>query len=58
MTNATTASRKFLMNLEAGEWDEELCRQFGIPIDFLPEIRPTVRDFGCGGASAITASVR
>jgi glycerol kinase len=57
VTNSTTTSRKFIMNLEADEWDEELCSLLGIPLDFLSEIQPTVRGFYCAGASPITASV-
>ncbi|MET0315025.1 MAG: FGGY family carbohydrate kinase, partial [Hansschlegelia sp.] len=45
-TDVTTASRTSLMNLAAGQWDPDLCALFGVPIDTLPEIRPTVGDFG------------
>jgi glycerol kinase len=45
-TDVTTASRTSLMNLEACQWDDELCRLFGVPIENLPEIRPTVGSFG------------
>lgn len=45
-TDPGTASRTSLMNLEKLEWDQELCNLFGIPVEILPEIRPTVGDFG------------
>jgi glycerol kinase len=45
-TDVTTASRTSLMNLDTGEWDPELCRLFGLPIEALPEIRPTVGRYG------------
>ncbi len=40
------ASRTSLLNLETGQWDSDLCDLFGVPIDALPEIRPTMGDFG------------
>ncbi len=46
VTDITTASRTSLLNLKTGQWDLELCELFGIPIETLPEIRPTMGDFG------------
>jgi len=46
VTDITTASRTSLMNIETGAWDAELCELFGVPVDTLPEIVPTVGDFG------------
>lgn len=45
-TDITTASRTSLMNLATGQWDPELCRLFGVPIDLLPAIVPTVHEHG------------
>jgi glycerol kinase len=45
-TDVTNASRTLLMSLADGAWDAELCRLFGVPMDALPEIRPSVADFG------------
>ncbi len=45
-TDITTASRTSLLNLETGEWDEQLCQLFGVPIEALPEIKPTIGDWG------------
>jgi len=56
-TDVTTASRTSLMNLDTGQWDAELCRLFGIPLEALPEIRPTAGSFGSAGKLAVTASV-
>ncbi|AFT86109.1 FGGY family carbohydrate kinase [Paraburkholderia phenoliruptrix] len=56
-TDTTTASRTSLMNLEKGEWDEDLCRLFGVPVECLPEIRPTVGEFGSVGTIPVTASI-
>jgi glycerol kinase len=45
-TDITTASRTSLMNLRTGNWDPDLCEIFEIPIEILPEIRPTTAHFG------------
>ena len=45
-TDRTNASRTLLANLHTAQWDEDLCRYFGIPRGLLPEIRPSVADFG------------
>ena len=56
-TDVTTASRTSLMDLATGQWDPELCRLFGIPLEILPEIRPTAGDFGSAGGLQIRASL-
>jgi glycerol kinase len=45
-TDVTTASRTCLMNLETRQWDAELCRIFGVPMEALPEIRESAGEFG------------
>ncbi|MBI5117564.1 glycerol kinase [Candidatus Poribacteria bacterium] len=59
-TDVTTASRTSLMNLRSLEWDAQLCGLFGIPLEILPEIRPTTGEFGsvrtAGGMAPVTAS--
>jgi glycerol kinase len=56
-TDVTTASRTSLMNLETLQWDDELCRLFGVPIEHLPEIRPTVGSFGALDGVPVTAAI-
>ena len=56
-TDPTTASRTSLMNIATGQWDPELCRLFGLPIEALAEIRPTAGDFGSLGRLPIRASL-
>jgi glycerol kinase len=56
-TDVTTASRTSLMNLDTGQWDPELCRLFGVPIEALAEIRSTAGSFGDFNGMAITASI-
>jgi glycerol kinase len=45
-TDHTNASRTALLNLETLEWDEELVRVFGIPVDALPEVRASAAVYG------------
>ena len=56
-SDVTTASRTSLMNLAGCGWDEELCRLFGVPIECLPEIQPTVGTFGALGGAPVTAAM-
>ncbi len=46
VTDITTASRTSLMDLQTGRWDAELCALFGVPMECLPEICPTMGHFG------------
>lgn len=45
-TDVTTASRTSLMNLDTLDWDPELCRLFGVPMEALPPIGPTAGPIG------------
>ena len=59
-TDVSTAARTLLLNINTLKWDEEVSELFKIPRDSLPEIVPSIYDFGvsessfCGG---IVASV-
>ena len=46
VTDISTASRTSLLNLQTAQWDAELCDLFGVPIQVLPEIVPSVGDLG------------
>ena len=46
VTDVTNASRTLLMDLETLQWDPALCEAIGVPPEILPEIRPSVGDFG------------
>lgn len=37
-TDASNASRTQLFNIRTGQWDEELCRLYDIPMSMLPEV--------------------
>ncbi len=45
-TDVSNASRTLLFDLNSGSWDDELCRIFGVPREWLPEILPTAANFG------------
>ncbi len=38
ITDATNASRTMLFDIRSGQWSEELCDLFGIPMHVLPEV--------------------
>ena len=45
-TDVTNASRTLLMDIETLVWDQDLCRFFDIPLNILPEIRPSSYNYG------------
>jgi glycerol kinase len=45
-TDYTNASRTMLFNIHTLQWDEDLLKELGIPAAMLPEVRPSVGDFG------------
>ncbi len=45
-TDHSNASRTMLLNLEAKEWDPHLLDIFGIPAHILPQLQPSLGEFG------------
>ncbi|MGC9505833.1 glycerol kinase GlpK [Baaleninema sp.] len=45
-TDSSNASRTMLMNLERGDWDTDLLELFDIPPHMMPEIKPSMGEFG------------
>jgi glycerol kinase len=45
-SDASNASRTMLMNIQTGQWDDELLEIFTIPKALLPEIKDNVGHFG------------
>ena len=45
-TDPTNASRTMLYDIDQLAWSAELCDLFGVPVDMLPEVRPSSGDFG------------
>ena len=46
LTDTTNASRTMLFDIREQRWSTELCDVLGVPIDALPEIRPSSGRFG------------
>ncbi|MFP9230244.1 FGGY-family carbohydrate kinase [Pectobacterium cacticida] len=46
VTDYNSASRTSLFNIHTLQWDEELCRMFGVPLSALPEVRDNIGHFG------------
>jgi len=45
-TDPTNASRTLLFDINELRWTKELCHLFHVPIEILPEVRPSAGDFG------------
>jgi glycerol kinase len=45
-TDASNAARTALFDIGRGEWDEDLCRLFGVPMALLPDVRDCAGEFG------------
>ena len=45
-TDPTNASRTLLYDINRLRWSPELCALFKVPIEILPEVRPSAGDFG------------
>lgn len=56
-TDHSNASRTLLMNLERGEWDDWLLDLFQIPRSLLPEIKPSLGDFGVTEVDFLDAAI-
>ena len=46
VTDISNASRTLMLNIHTGQWDSELLALFDIPPSLLPEVLPSVADFG------------
>jgi glycerol kinase len=46
VTDASNASRTLLYDLARGDFDEELCATFGVPVALLPEVRDSAARVG------------
>jgi len=51
-TDVTNASRTMLFDIGALRWSRELCDVFGVPVEMLPEVRPSSGRFGVTAAGA------
>jgi len=51
VTDYTNASRTMLFNIHTLKWDERLCRELGIPMSMLPEVRSSSEYYGSAAVS-------
>ncbi|MBE1440800.1 glycerol kinase GlpK [Paenibacillus sp. OAS669] len=57
-TDYTNASRTSLFNIHTLQWDEDLCRLFGVPASLLPAVRPSDVVFGyTSGAGSLADGI-
>jgi glycerol kinase len=57
VTDVTNASRTLLMNLQSLHWDDEVCKELGIPMKMLPQIKPSSCLFGHVDTSSHSSSI-
>jgi len=59
-TDPTNASRTLLWDLETRRWSDDLARLFDVPNGLLPEVRPSLGDFGVsvGSVCGLEAPIR
>jgi glycerol kinase len=52
-TDPTNASRTSLYDIGSAVWSEPMCQLFGVPLEALPEVRPSAGDFGAVDAQLV-----
>ena len=52
-TDPTNASRTMLFDIHTMTWDPWLCELFDVPMNMLPEVRPSSGDFGVTARAGI-----
>jgi glycerol kinase len=57
-TDATNAARTLLLDIGSGQWDEGLCRVFGVPQALLPNVRDCACEFGVTTPELFGAPIR
>ncbi|WP_028700394.1 glycerol kinase GlpK [Acidipropionibacterium acidipropionici] len=53
VTDVTNASRTLLMDVRTLEWREDICKDFGIPMSMLPEIKSSSEIYGYGAKNSL-----
>lgn len=56
-TDVSNASRTMLMNLDTGDWDNNLLELFNIPRQIMPEIKPSMGMFGKSDRTILNAEI-
>ena len=58
LTDASNAARTLLLDIGSGEWDDGLCRMFGVPRSLLPQVRDCAGEFGITAPDLFGAPIR
>lgn len=53
VTDVSNASRTLLMDIHAGDWDDQLLQRFNVPRSLLPEIRSSSEVYGEASDAAL-----
>lgn len=56
-TDPSNAGRTLLYDIRDGRWSERLCELFGVPMEILPEVRPSAGHFGATTANLLGREV-
>jgi glycerol kinase len=56
-TDPTNASRTLLYDIDRLAWSAELCELFDVPMEMLPQVRPSSGDFGVADGSLLGADI-
>lgn len=46
LTDITNAARTLLFDIRTKRWSDELCALFGVPMNILPNVQPSISSFG------------
>jgi glycerol kinase len=57
-TDASNAARTALFDIGKGQWDDDLCKLFGVPQSLLPQVRDNAGDFGVTEPALFGAPIR
>jgi glycerol kinase len=57
-TDATNAARTLLFDIGRGQWDDGLCRMFGVPPSLLPRVADCAGEFGTTVPELFGAPIR
>ena len=57
-TDATNAARTLLFDIGSGQWDDGLCRMFGVPTSLLPQVKDCAGEFGVTVPELFGAPIR
>jgi glycerol kinase len=58
LTDATNAARTALFDISREQWDDDLCRMFGVPPALFPRVMDCAGDFGVTAPELFGVSIR